>query len=427
LGVSQLTHEIVAGRAIAAAQPQGFSLERFPQAFQLACACCIWPPSNERDAQVRAAAQGVDWARFLRVLIRQRVAGLAREALTAADVPLPAEVDRRLTALSQSGAARALALAAEAVRLQKLLDAERLPALSIKGAALAELAYGSLGLKSARDVDLLVSPADTARAFELLKREGYVVTAPAGDFTPAQMQLVFEMHKDLELHHPGRGLNVELHWRLIDNPVLLREIGLGSATQEVTLLGGSLRTLGDADLFAYLCVHGASHCWFRLKWLADLNAWLSHRQEDEIVGFYRYAERLGVEACAGQALLLCNRLLGRPLPAGLARALQSRRLRMLVDVALDAMTGRDAEVELTLRPFGPFRTLPAQFFRGRGAAFFFAQCGLLLRNLDDMLMYPLPRALHFLYPALRLPFWLIRVSRRRRAPRAPGRAQGAGA
>jgi hypothetical protein len=104
--------------------------------------------------------------------------------------------------------------------------------------------------------------------------------------------------------------------------------------------------------------------------------------------------------------------------------LRGRRVRLLVDVALDAMTGRDAEVELAQRPFGPFRTLPAQFFRGRGAAFFFAQCGLLLRNLDDMLMYPLPRALHFLYPALRLPLWLIRVGRRRKALRAPG-AQGA--
>ena len=71
----------------------------------------------------------------------------------------------------------------------------------------------------------------------------------------------------------------------------------------------------------------------------------------------------------------------------------------------------------------PFRTLPAQFMRGRGAGFFLAQCRMLVQNLDDMLMYPLPRALHFLYPVLRLPFWLLRVSRRRKALRA----QGAGA
>jgi hypothetical protein len=48
---------------------------------------------------------------------------------------------------------------------------------------------------------------------------------------------------------------------------------------------------------------------------------------------------------------------------------------------------------------------------------------MLVENLDDMLTYPLPPALHFLYPLLRLPFWLLRVGRRRRAPRP----QGAGA
>ena len=423
--MSQLSHENAAGRAIAApAMPPGQRLDRFPRAFQLACACCLWPRSPERDAAVRAAAEGVDWARFLRVLARQRVTGLARDALRSAGVALPPEIDARLSALVQSGAVRGLGLAAESLRLGRLLSAEGVPALFIKGAALAQLAYGSQVLKSARDVDLLVSPDDAARALELLSREGYVAVAPAGELSPAQMRLLFELHKDVELVHPGRGLNLELHWRLIDNPVLLRGIGVGSPTQDVPVLDGVLRTLGDAELFAYLVVHGASHCWFRLKWLADLNAWLSSKRPDEIVGFYRYAETLGVQACAGQALLLCERLLGFAPPEALAPALRRRGLRTLVALALDAMVGPDAEVELTRRPFGPFRTLPAQFLRGRGAGFFLAQCRMLVQNLDDMLMYPLPRALHFLYPALRLPLWVVRVSRRRTALRA---AQGAGA
>jgi hypothetical protein len=415
---------MTAGRAAAASpMPPGFSLDGFPRAFQLACACCMWPPSAQRDALVRAAAVGVDWARFLRVLTRQRVTGLAREALRSAGVVPPPEVEQRLTASAKAGAVRGLALAAEALRLSRLLEAEGVPALFIKGAALAQLAYGSQVLKSARDVDLLVAPEDATRAFDLLRREGYVAVAPAGELSPAQMRLVFELHKDIELVHAARGLNLELHWRLVDNPTLLRQVGVGSPAQDAPVLDGTLRTLGDAELFAYLAVHGASHCWFRLKWLADLNAWLASKRADEIVGFYRYAETLGVEACAGQALVLCNRLLGFAPPQALQPALSRRRMRMLEAVALDAMVGPDAEVELARRPFGPFRTLPAQFMRGRGAGFFLAQCRMLVQNLDDMLMYPLPRALHFLYPVLRLPFWLLRISRRRKALRA----QGAGA
>lgn len=400
--------------------PPGFGLDGLAPAFRLACACCMWPPSARRDAQVRAAAQGVDWARFLRVLGRQRVIGLAREALRSAGVALPAEVDRRLTEMGRASAARCLALAAEAVRLRRLLDAESAPALFIKGSALAQLAYGGLALKSARDIDVLTTPADAERVFALLTREGYVPVPPVRDLNPAQMQLVFRLHKDLELFNRARGVSLELHWRLIDNPALLADVGARSPAQEVAVLDGSLPTLADAELFAYLSVHGASHCWFRLKWLADLNAWLSRKSEGEIAAFYRRAEQLGVDACAGQALRLCNRLLGLSLPAALAPRLATRKLDLLVGMALDAMAGADGEVELAQRRFGPFRTLPAQFLRGRGPRFLLAQCRLMVENLDDMLMYPLPRALHFLYPLLRLPFWVMRVGRRRRALRAEG-------
>lgn len=201
---------------------------------------------------------------------------------------------------------------------------------------------------------------------------------------------------------------------MVDNPVLLEAVGAGSPSQEVAVLGGRLATLADPQLFAYLATHGATHCWFRLKWLADLNAWLCGKSADEVVGFYDVAEALGVATCAGQALLLCHRLLGYPIPPALAARLTGRKLRRLVAAALDAMVGPDGEIELLQRPFGPFRLLAPQFARGRGARFFWAQCRLLVDNLEDKLDYPLPTPLHFLYPVLRLPFWLLRMLRRRR-------------
>ena len=88
---------------------------------------------------------------------------------------------------------------------------------------------------------------------------------------------------------------------------------------------------------------------------------------------------------------------------------------MLVAAALDAMVGADGETELAARPWGGFRLLRPQFLRGRGPAFLFAQWRLLAESLDDALPVPLPRALRFLYPILRLPLWLLRVRRRRLA------------
>jgi hypothetical protein len=385
-----------------------------PPAFRLACACSLWPPSPARDEAVRQAAGGVDWERFLRVMARQRLHALANAALTSAAVTPPPEVQAQLARAAQFIGFRALALAVEAVRLQALFDAEGVLALFVKGAALAQLGYGAQALKHCRDIDLLVSPADAERSCAILQREGYVAIVPKGPLSEAQRRLVFRLHKDMELFQPERRLNVELHWRLIDNPVLLEGVGAGSPSQQVAVAGGRLATLADPQLFAYLVTHGATHCWSRLKWLADLNAWLSHKTDDEVAGFYASAEALGVEACAGQALLLCSRLLGYRIPGALAPRLRGRKLERLVAAALDAMVGPDGELELFQRPFGPFRLLAPQFARGRGLRFFLAQCRLLVDSLDDKLDYPLPAPLHFLYPMLRLPFWLVRVQRRRR-------------
>jgi hypothetical protein len=299
-----------------------------------------------------------------------------------------------------------------------LLETNGVTALFIKGAALAELAYGGQVLKHCRDIDVLVTPADAERAFGLLEQDGYSAVVPKGPLSESQRQVVFRLHKDMELYKPERRLSVELHWRLIDNSVLLEARDAGSPFQQVPVLGGQLSTLADAQLFAYLVTHGATHCWFRLKWLADLNAWLAGKSDDEVERFYALAESLGVDACAGQALLLCQRLLDYRIPAALQPRLQRRKLRGMVAVALDAMVGPDGETELGQRPFGPFRLLAPQFSRGRGPRFFWAQCRLLIESLDDRLDYPMPAALHFLYPALRLPFWLRRVWRRRNSAAA---------
>ena len=55
-------------------------------AVELACACCMWPASDGRSQRVRAAAGRVEWPKFLRVVARQRIAGLAQASLKAAGV-----------------------------------------------------------------------------------------------------------------------------------------------------------------------------------------------------------------------------------------------------------------------------------------------------------------------------------------------------
>jgi Uncharacterised nucleotidyltransferase len=94
---------------------------------------------------IRAAAKNVtDWDSFLRVVKRQRVTVAVREALRSTGIGPPAPVADELALLAQRYLHRSLKLAAETVRLQKLVAAANIPVLVLKGAAVEQLAYGSL-------------------------------------------------------------------------------------------------------------------------------------------------------------------------------------------------------------------------------------------------------------------------------------------
>ena len=389
--------------------------------FVLTAACCRWPPSLDRDAAVRAAAAAVrDWSEFSRLVRRQRVAGLAHEALRAAAIEPPASAAGELTAQVQRATRLNLLLAGETVRLQRLLDAAGIPALALKGAALAQLAYGSVPIKQTRDIDLLVAPEQAGAALQILEREGYALRLPARRLDTAQRRVLVRFGREVELLHRDNKLSVELKWRASDNRRLLLGVDAHSPTQSVALPGGvGLRTLALDDLFAYLCVHGARHAWSRLKWLADVNALVTADNAD-IGRLYRHARSIGAGLCSGQALLLCRRLLALPLPAGMAEEIAAdRRVERLVAIALAAMFAPRTDTEMDGGIAGVTRYVHTQFLLGRGWAFYAAQCRVTAIAPVDVIRCPLPPFLQFLYPLLRLPLWLWRRARAAREARSP--------
>jgi hypothetical protein len=388
--------------------------------FLLVVACCRWPPSESRNAAVRAAAAPVaDWNAVLLIARRQRVVGLVYDALLAAGVHLPAAPAAESAQRAQAIFRKNLLLAAETCRLQTLLDAAAIPSIALKGAALAQLAYGSLKVKHTHDIDLLIPPDRALAAMALLDRDGYALSFPASHLSEAQRRAVVRYSREVAFIHPGRGAFTELQWRVADNPQLLKEVHAGSPVQDVVVADGvSVRTLARDDLFAYLCVHGAHHAWSRLKWLADLNAFIAASDAD-VVDLHRHAQAKGVGLCSGQALLLCQRLFALRLPDGLAAEFEGTgRVRKLYAIAADAMADRSCGGAGSAPAV--WRDFWTQFLLGRGWGFFAAQCRTASVGIIDVISLPLPPYLHFLYPLLRLPLWLWR---RAAAPTPPGRSR----
>jgi hypothetical protein len=379
----------------------------------LVAACCRWPPSPARNAAVRAAVAAIDWPTVERLVVRHRVPGLVFAALQAAQAgPPPARLPPWIAAATRI-ARRGAMLASLGATLQATLDACGLPALIVKGAPLAQLAYGRLDLKHAKDIDLLVTPADMPAAIALLQHEGYRLTHPAPTLDPAQLRDVIRYDRDIKFAHTAHpGVQLELHWGLSRNRHILPGLDAAAPTQAVDLGAGRVvRTLQRDDLFAYLCVHGASHGWFRLKWLADLAAFVA---DQDIEQLYRAAQARGVATSAGQALLLAQDLLAIDLPEPLAVELRAdRRVRRLVRVAYDLIAGRGAEADVTDRRFSQARLHYAQWLLTRDWRDFRANVAQYLTVTGDVLAVPLPPRLHFLYPVLRAPLGLARLARKR--------------
>ena len=310
-----------------------------PPEFALAAACCRWPPSAEREDAVRAAAAAIgDWGVVLRTARRHRVEGLVHDGLRQAGVAPSSPVAKQLATAAAAIARDNLRFTAEAARLDRLLREAGVDFLFLKGVTLNLLAYGTLALKRAIDIDMVVDPARYEAAIAAVEAAGYRCIQPREGASHAE--IVAWAKRTKHSMWTNGPILLELHTAFVDSERMLGAVGVQSPRQAVRLSGGIvLPTLARDELFAYLAVHGATHAWSRLKWLADIAAFAA-REPEAVETLYRRSVALGAGRSGGQALLLAHNLLALKLPEPLLAELRGdRAIRYLARVAVDAMVG----------------------------------------------------------------------------------------
>jgi len=370
--------------------------------FALAAACCRWPPSAQRDEAVAAAAAGIDWPLFVAVVARHRVAGLVWHALSRAKMELPRDIRETLSAAASAIAAQNLELAGASIRLKRDFDAANIPVLFVKGLTLGQLAYRDISLKMGWDVDILVPPERLKDALAILEKHGYQHVIPEPPIGRDQLADWHGVWKE-SVWRDSNGVHVELHTQLADNRALISRIDCRSPRLDVAVLGHVFPTLQIDELFAYLCVHGASSSWFRLKWIADLAALISPCERGEIERLYRASQRLGAGRAAAQALLLADHLFDTKVPAELVGELRSDRInRWLFAGALRKLAGRTVAKELARVRLGTASIHVMQLGLLPGWKYRFSEIKRQAAAPEDLLKWRLPAALHFLYPVFRL-------------------------
>ena len=291
---------------------------KFTPEFRLLAACSWLAPSHLESYQTgqiqRCLDRPIDWQAFLELVARHRVAPLVAANLRRhlSDALLPpwfARLARQETLASEG----ALRLAGELVRLGRLLSANRIEVLPLKGALLSLQLFGRLGMRDARDIDVLISPTDVWRADQLLLAAGYSCILPDFELSehlrPAALRVA---HHFVYCHNTSHSL-VELHWRLHHwQPALVTHLWERCGRRE--WMGVSWKDPAPDHLVVLLCGHGAAHKWSSLKWLGDVATLIATTPEALWDSVFSAAARFDLERPLAQAALLCSWIFSLPLP-----------------------------------------------------------------------------------------------------------------
>ena len=133
------------------------------------------------------------------------------------------------------------------------LDRQGIPALLMKGTAVAYDLYDNPACRTRGDSDLLVAKADLARATALLAARGYKADA-LGGVTPE-----FALQQPWVLELPGGGSHVvDLHWQVLNAPSL-RDIlpfeECWANARPLHRLSPHAWTMDRARLLLHTCLH----------------------------------------------------------------------------------------------------------------------------------------------------------------------------
>jgi hypothetical protein len=245
------------------------------------------------------------------------LSGLAR-----CSAGVPPDVLAGLRRQANAAAVRSLAQIAEVGRLAGAFARADIRVIALKGVVLSAQLFSDPGLRDARDIDFLVDPEKFGEAAAVLAAAGYARVGATP--TPRQETAYRRWIKDVEFAHAATNARIELHHRLADNPRLIDcdFATLWSERAEVRLGEATVPALGPARLAPYLCAHGASHGWERLRWLIDLAAAL--REPGGAAAALAAAEADGLGAAMGHAVMRAHDWLGLPVAAGDLAAARSR-------------------------------------------------------------------------------------------------------
>lgn len=288
----------------------------------------------------------LSWVKVLRDARWHRVSALLYHNLRVLDQSdsVPTDVMRQLKSTYHQTLANNLALRSELRNILDALHSKGIPVAVLKGAALVEEVYGSIGLRPMRDLDILVPSDEAAAAFSAIQELGY--SAKEGVDRQRQRSL-FHQHYS-QLFGTDQASVVEIHTHILEvqNPLRFSIAGFWNRAIEVDIAGTRALTLAPEDLLTHLAIHffkdRRSSSYSALGQLCDIALVTRHYESDiDWPLLLNEVTTNGLNGPVFLGLYLAKELLDAPVPDA-----------VLDDLKPDGFRQRDAERFIRRRVFG---------------------------------------------------------------------------
>lgn len=237
---------------------------------------------------------------------------------------IPPEVMGQFKAAYLGNVVVNLHLQAELGRAQEALGAEGVPVILLKGAALARIVYGDIGLRPMSDLDLLVPESQVYVAQKAVRDLGYNEVG-----TPEEQDDTERHHRHLPgLVREGTPVLVEVHRHIVrrDAGLYFDIAGFWSRAQEISVGRKQALVLAPEDLLIHLALNFFLDRRFRsnaaLRQLCDVAE--SLRFYTNSISWRLFVDNVRVYRLIGPVgcvLYLAQELLNAPVPSYVAQQL----------------------------------------------------------------------------------------------------------
>ncbi len=316
---------------------------------RLLLSCARSAAKFDTDPELAALlSQELDWERVVQLAEDHGLLPILAQQLDTRPGAMPEEIYVRVQLSARGNVRRNLLFSAELLRIGRAFAACGIKFLPHKGVVLNERLYGSASLRRVTDIDLIVRPEDRIKVAGCLETLGY---RSALQLKPhLENAAMRHTHEWLYIRD---GLQVDLHWELIDHaswPSFNMEtawsglVPMRWQSLEVSILRPEL-------LLVVLALHAAEHEWNQLQMITDIAALLERNPElkwnevEELVSDSHARRSLHV------SLWLADLYFNGPLPEWVLRRIRADRqvLRIAEIIATRSWPVPETNVAVGLR------------------------------------------------------------------------------